>query len=196
MKKPTVVHQNVVKQILRYLRGTLEYGLVYTQQKKSEVLVGFSDSDHAGDVVGRSTGGMAFYLNDSLITWNSHKEKTVALSSCEAEFMAATAAAVQGLWLRRLLAEITSTPPQIVRMYVDNNSAIALMKNPMFYGRSKHIDTKYHFIRECVDRGQFQVKRVNTKEQRVDALTKALPAVKLGVTRHLLGVRDLSESQN
>jgi hypothetical protein len=77
---------------------------VYTQKKKEEVLVEYSDSDHAGDIVGRrSTGGMAFYLNESLITWNSHKEKTVALSSCKAEFMAATAAAMQGLWLRNLL---------------------------------------------------------------------------------------------
>ena len=99
--------------------------------------------------------GWFFYLNESLITWNSYKEKTVALSSCEAEFMAATAAAMQGLWLRSLLVEITGLPPQIVKLYVDNNSAIALMKNPVFHGHSKHIDTKYHFIRECVERCQF-----------------------------------------
>ena len=197
MEKPIVMHQKAVKQILRYLQGTLEYGLVYTQENKTEVLVGYSNSDHAGDVVGRrSTAGMAFYLNDSLITWNSHKEKTVALSSCESEFMAATAAARQGLWLRSLLVEITDKPPQSVKMFVDNNSAIALMKNPVFHGRSKHIDVKYHFIRECVERGQFQVKRVCTEGQRADALTKALPAVKLGIMRHLLGVRDLSECQN
>jgi len=99
--------------------------------------------------------GWFFYLNESLITWNSYKEKRVALSSCEAEFMAATAAAMQGLWLRSLLAEITGLPPQTVKLYVDNNSAIALMKNHVFHGRSKHIDTKYHFIRECVERCQF-----------------------------------------
>ena len=156
MEKPTLMHQRAVKQILRYLKGTVDYGLVYTQEGKQEVLVGYSDSDHAGDIVGRrSTGGMVFYLNESLITWNSYKEKTVALSSCEAEFMATTAAAMQGLWLRSLLAEITGLPPQTVKLYVDNNSTIALMKNPVFHGRSKHIDTKYHFIRECVERCQF-----------------------------------------
>ena len=108
MEKPTAKHLAAVKQILRYLKGTLNYGLVYTQEGKQELLVGYTDSDVGGDVVGRrSTGGMAFYLNDSLVTWNSHKEKTVALSSCEAEFMAATAAAKQALWLRNLLGEIT-----------------------------------------------------------------------------------------
>lgn len=154
MEKPTVMHQKAVKQILRYLQGTVDYGFVYTQEGKKEVLVGYSNSDHAGDIVGRrSTGGMAFYLNESLITWNSHKEKIVALCSCEAEFMEATTAAMQGLWPRNLLAEVTGEPPQTVKLFVDNNLAIALMNNPVFHGHSKHIDTKYHLIRECLERG-------------------------------------------
>jgi uncharacterized protein YwlG (UPF0340 family) len=156
--------------------------------------VGYSDSDVGGDVVGRrSTGEMAFYLNDSLVTWNSHKEKTIALSSCEAEFMAATAAAKQALWLRNLLGEITGNQLKAVTLMVDNNSAIALMKNPVFHGKSKHIEIKFHFIRECVEHGQIMVKRVGTLEQKADALTKPLAAVKLGVMIHLLGVRDLGE---
>ncbi|XP_066316136.1 secreted RxLR effector protein 161-like [Miscanthus floridulus] len=154
MEKPTVKHRNAVKQIMRYLKGTLEFGLVYTQTKSEEVLVGYSDSDVGGDLVGRrSTRGMSFYLNEGLVTWNSHKEKTVALSSCEAEFMAATEAAKQALWLRTLLGELTAKKPMKVTLLVDNNSAIALMKNPVFHGCSKHIDIKYHFIRECVERG-------------------------------------------
>jgi hypothetical protein len=138
---------------------------------------------------------MAFYLDESLVTWCSHKEKTMALSSCEAEFMAATEAAKQALWLRILLSELTGRKPMTVTLFVDNNSAIALMKNPVFHGRSKHIDIKFHFIRECIERGQILVKRVCTNEQRADALTKPLPAVKLAVMRHLLGVRELSEHQ-
>jgi hypothetical protein len=86
--------------------------------------------------------------------------------------MAATFAAMQALWLRSLLAEITAKEPQVVKLFVDNNSAIALMKNPMFHGRSKHIDIKYHFIRESMERGQIAVKRVCTEEQKADALTK------------------------
>jgi hypothetical protein len=101
MEKPTELHMNAVKQILRYLKGTIDLGLVYTQGGSEEMLVGYTDSDVGGDLVGRrSTAGMAFYLGESLITWCSQKQKTVALSSCEAEFMAATLAAVQALWLR------------------------------------------------------------------------------------------------
>lgn len=139
---------------------------------------------------------MVFYLNDSLISWCSHKHKAVALSSCESEFMAATAAAKQALWQRNLLSEITGTVQKIVTLYVDNNSAIALMKNPVFHGRRKHIDIKYHFIRECVERGQIEVRRVCTDVQTADALTKPLPAVKLATMRHLMGVRDLSSHQD
>jgi hypothetical protein len=196
MEKPTVKHLNAVKQILRYLKGTMNFGLVYTQEKRTETLVGYTDSDVGGDIVSRrSTGGMAFYLNGGLVSWSSYKEKTVALSSCEAEFMAATAAAKQAMWLRNLLGQITGAEPKAVNLFVDNNSAIALMKNPVFHGRSKHIDIKYHFIRECVERGQIAVKKVNTLEQKADALTKPMSAIKLSVMRHLLGVRELEEHQ-
>jgi hypothetical protein len=169
MEKPTVMHQNVVKQILRYLHGTLNYGLVYTKEEKEEVLLGYSDSDLAGDrKLRRSTGGMDFYLNGGLITWCSHKEKTVALSSCK---------------------------PQCVTIHVDNKSAIQLMKNPVFHGRSKHIDIKFHYIRECVERGQIAVKWIGTLEQKADSLTKAMAVTKLGEMRHMLGVRELEGNQ-
>ena len=135
---------------------------------------------------------MAFYLNGNLITWCSQKQKTVALSSCESEFMAATTAAMQAIWLKNLLSEVTSTKIKVVALFVDNNSTIALMKNPIFHGRSKHIDTRYHFIRECIERGQIVAKRVGTEEQKADSLTKALAARSLMVMRHILGVRDLS----
>jgi hypothetical protein len=120
----------------------------------------------------------------------------MSLSSCESEFKAATAAAQQALWLRNLISEITKQEPAAITIFVDNNSAIALMKNPIFHGRRKHIDIKYHFIRECVENGQIIVKRVCTDEQKADALSKALPVGKLTVMRHLLGVRDLSGSQD
>jgi len=144
------LHTKAVKQILRYLKGTMDLGLVYTQFGGEEILVGYTDSDLAGDLVERrSTGGMTFYLNGNLITWCSQKQKTIALSSCESEFMTATATAtaMQALWLRGLLSELTKTKTKVVTLYVDNNSAIALMKNPVFHGRSKHIDTQLHFIR-------------------------------------------------
>lgn len=193
LERPTTMHHQAVKQILRYLRGTEDYGLEYVSDQGEEgQLIGFTDSNLAGDIVDRrSTGGMAYYLNHNLITWGSQKQKSVALSSCEAEFMAATTAACQGLWLRSLLSELADQELKPVTLLVDNKSAIALMKNPVFHGRSKHIDTRYHFIRECVERRQIQVEYVCTGEQRADILTKALPRNKFAEMRELLGVKQV-----
>ena len=93
-------HLNAIKRICRYVKGTLHYGLVYRKGRGSYLLSGFSDSDLGGSVEDqKNTGGMAFYLDESLITWVSQKQRCVALSSCEAEFMAATTAVCQGIWL-------------------------------------------------------------------------------------------------
>lgn len=158
------------------------------------MLSGFSDSDLAGNIEDRkSTGGMVFYLNESLITWVSQKQRCVALSSCEAEFMAATAAACQGVWLRNLLMQITGMKRCPVVIYVDNKSAIDLAKNPVFHGRSKHIDIRYHFIRECVERGEIVIKHISTEEQRDDVLTKAMSTVKFEKMRALMGLQNLQK---
>lgn len=197
MERPTTMHLKAVKMILRYLKGTLDSGLVFASGSGSLDITGFTDSDLAGDMDDRrSTDGMAFYVNSSLVSWCSQKQKTVALSSCEAEFMAATAAACHALWLRALLSEMMGTEAKPVKLFVDNKSAIALMKNPVFHGRSKHIDTRYHFIRECVESGQILIEFVRSEEQRADAMTKGLPAAKLATARHLLGVRDLRPRQD
>lgn len=194
MERPTELHQNAVKRILRYVKGTMEYGLVYSRGAGNYLLSGFSDSDLAGNIDDRkSTGGMVFYLDESLITWVSQKQRCVALSSCEAEFMAATAAACQGVWLRNLLGQITNMQQGPVIIYIDNKSAIDLAKNPFFHGRSKHIDIRYHFIRECVERGEIIVKHVRTDEQRADVLTKAMSTIKFERMRALLGIKDLKK---
>jgi len=182
MEKPTVMHMQAVKKIIRYLKGSVDLGLVYTLGECQEEIVDYFDSDMGADLGGRR----------SLITWCSQKQKTVALSLCEAEFMAATGAATQALWLRSLYSELTATKPLVVPLYVDNNSTIELMKHPMFHGRNKHIDIKYHFIRQCVERGQIAVRRIGTNEQKADVLTKALPVGKLAVMRSLIGVREIS----
>lgn len=183
---------NAVKRILRYVKGTLETGLVYSQKNGNNELTGYSDSDHAGQVEDRrSTGGMVFYLNESLITWVSQKQRCVALSSCEAEFMAATAAACQSVWLRKLLQQVTNEIVGPMVLFLDNKSAIDLAKNPVFHGRSKHIDVRYHFIRECIERGEIVVKHVSSENQRADILTKALPTIRFERMRKLLGVKVL-----
>ncbi|KAL6550635.1 hypothetical protein OROMI_021123 [Orobanche minor] len=190
MEKPTMAHLQAVKGILRYIKGTLDYGLVYTKGEKQIKVTGYSDSDHGKDVVDRkSTGGMAFYVNGNLVSWSSHKQRCVALSSCEAEFMAATMTACQGIWLRRFLSEITGQNVPPVMMHVDNQSALELMTNPVFHGRSKHIDIRFHFIRECVEEGEIVVTHVDGKIQKADMLINALTRVKHEEMCKLIGIK-------
>lgn len=116
------------------------------------------------------------------------KQKVVALSSCEAEYIAATTAACQGIWLARLLGELQNKRAELITLKVDNKSAISLCKNPVFHDRSKHIDTRYHFIRECVEDGRVKVEYIGTNGQLADILTKALGRVKFQEMRAAIGV--------
>ncbi|XP_018509904.2 secreted RxLR effector protein 161-like [Brassica rapa] len=137
MHEPRESHNVLLKQVLQYLRGTLSYGLSY-ERADGMRLIGYSDSSHNADADdGRSTTGHIFYLEKCPITWCSQKQETVDLSSCEAEFMAATEAAKQAIWLQDLLAEVTGSRCEKVTLRIDNKSAIALTKNPMFHGRRK-----------------------------------------------------------
>ncbi|KAD3642341.1 hypothetical protein E3N88_31565 [Mikania micrantha] len=195
MQSPTITHQQAVKHILRYVKGTINLGIHY-QRRGSNSLLGYSDSSYSTDQEdGKSTTGVVFYFNNKPITWLSQKQPTVALSSCEAEFMAATSAACQAIWLRGLLAEVTGREEEQVVIKVDNKSAIALMKNPVFHGRSKHINTRFHYIRECVENELIRVEHISGEEQRADILTKALPKLKFAEMRELLGMERIEESE-
>lgn len=157
MHDPRTSHGAALKLVLRYLKGTLSLGLVFKRNTRTE-LNGYSDSSHNIDEDdGRSTTGHIFYLNECPISWCSQKQETVALSSCEAEFMAATEASKQAIWLQELLEEVTGEPCKRVVIRLDNKSAIALTKNHVIHGRSKHIHKCYHFIRECVENNQVDV---------------------------------------
>lgn len=192
IENPTLMHLNSVKRILRYVKGMLGLGLIYSKWSGNNVLTGFSDSNLAGHIEDRrSTGGMTLYLNESLVTWVSQK-KSVALSSCEAEFMAATAAACQSIWFRNVIQQVTGEAIGPVTLYIDNKSSIDLTKNPVFHGRSKHIDVRYHLIRECVESGEIVVKHIAGENQRAGILTKALSTVKFERMRHLLGVKEVA----
>lgn len=165
---------------------------MYSKDSENNVLTGFSDSDLEGHVADRrSTGGMIFYLNESIITWVSQKQWCVVLSSCGAKFMACTAAKCQGIWLRNILSQITSEYIGLVTLCIDNRSAINLAKNSMFHGRSKHIDIHYHFISKYVERGEVVPNHVSSNSQRVDIVTKALATFKFEKIRNLLEVKNL-----
>jgi hypothetical protein len=152
-------------------------------------LVGFSDSDMAGDPVDmKSTSGMIYFLSNNPITWQSSKQKVVALSSCEAEYIAASTAACQGVWLARLMGELLDTKVSAPLQMVDNKAAISLIKNHVLHDRSKHIETKFHYIRECAERGLIKVDFVSTEEQLGDIFTKAQSRVKFEQLRLKIGV--------
>jgi hypothetical protein len=150
MEAPSKDHWAAVKHILRYVKGTIKFGCKYGRGTNLKpFLIGFSNSDFAGDSEDRkSTTGMVYFLGKNLVTWTSQKQKIVALSSCEAEYVAGAAAACQGIWLSRLVGDLMGTKETPVKLLMDNMSAIALSKNPVHHDRSKHIDTKYHFLRE------------------------------------------------
>jgi len=175
---------------LRYLKGTMDYGCKY--EKGTELkpfLLGYSDSDFAGDTQDRkSTTGVIYFLGGNLITWASQKQKIVALSSCEAEYVAAAAAACQGVWLSRLIGDLLGTKEAPIKLLMDNMSAIALSKNPVHHDRSKHIDTKFHFIRECIEQGKVEIDHVRTEDQLADIFTKALGRVSFLQMRQALGI--------
>jgi hypothetical protein len=123
-----------------------------------------------------------------MVTWVSQKQKIVTLSSCEAEYVAAAAAACQGVWLSRLVGDLLGTKEAQVKLLMDNMSAIALSKNPVHHDRSKHIDTKFHFIRECIEEGKVEVQHIGTVEQLADIFTKALGRARFVELREAIGV--------
>ena len=191
--EPKASHASALKQVLRYLKGTLSLGLDFKRANKTN-LVGYSDSSHNIDEDdGRSTTGHIFYLKDCPISWCSQKQETVALSSCEAEFMASIEAAKQAIWLQELLEEVTKRTHRKVVIHIENKSAIALTKNPVFHGRSKHIHKWYHFIRECVEAELVDVQHIPGNEQKADILTKALGRIKYKEMRELVGIQDVGE---
>jgi hypothetical protein len=189
LERPTEEHLQAVKKILHYIVGTLHYGLRYGRRTGTTRLVGYCDSDLAGDIDTRkSTTSTLFFLSKSLVSWQSLKQRVVALSSCEAEYIAATTTATQAIWMARLLGELLGRELEVVELKVDSKSTLALARNPVFYERSKHIDLRYHFIRNCLAEGTVSATYINIVDQLIDILTKALGRVKFQELRARIGM--------
>ena len=190
---PTKDHWTAVKRIFRYLRGTQMFGLLYKRLPKEQECVGYSDSDWAGDLNDRkSTSGYVFTVGGGAISWKSKKQSCVALSTAEAEYIALSQAAQEAVWLRSLYVnlKLEMTAPTVV--YEDNQSAICIAKNPQSHGRSKHIDIKYHFIREQVQQKTIEVKYCKTEDMIADLLTKGLGKEKFEKLRSMTGLTELN----
>jgi hypothetical protein len=167
-----------VKSIICYVAGTLDHGLYYPRCHGEAHLVRNSNSDHVGDIdTSKRTSGILLFAKCP-VSWQLVKQQVVALSSCEAEYIAASTALIQVLWLVRLLGDLLARDTEAVELRVDSKSALALAKNPVFHEQSKHIWVRYHFIRGCLEEGSFKVCYINTKDQLVDLLTKPLGRIK------------------
>ncbi len=185
---PSDAHWTGVKRVLRYLNGTRHLCLQY-QKSDEPNLIGMCDVDWAGDPLNRrSTTGFTFTMGGTAVSWLSKQQPVVALSSCEAEYIALSAAVQELIWLNRLLGELGFKDLVFTVIYEDNQGAIALAKNPVGHKRTKHIDMRYHFIREKIDRGQLVLKYRSTKDMTADIFTKGLPVNKFVQFRADLGV--------
>lgn len=176
-----------LKRILRYIKGTLDLKLVY-RVDEGDPLVGFTDADWGGDHVDRkSTSGYIMKVFDCTVSWSSCKQQCVSLSSTEAEYVALTKGIQEGCWIKNLLGEV-GLKCECVVVFEDNQSAIHIAKNPECHKRLKHIELKYHYIRDRVAIGVVVLKYIETEKQVADICTKALGRQKLEVFRSVLGL--------
>jgi hypothetical protein len=193
LEEPRMDHLAAVKKILRYVAGTCNWGLWFGQKKGNQALLtGFSDADFAGDVdVRKSTTGVIFFLSNDPITWQSIKQKVVAQSSYESEYITAANAMCQALWLARVLAEVQGSALSTPLLRVDNKSIIALIKNLVLHVQSKHIEVKYHLVRESIENDRIKVEFIRSEEQLGNILTKPLGRVKFLELHTKIGLIDI-----
>lgn len=174
MSRPTTTHWTAAKNVLRYVASTPTMGIAYNNQGSSKP-IGYCDADYAGDIdTRRSTTGYIFLLHGGVICWSSRLQPTIAASTTEAEYMAASAGTKEALWLRKLLPEF-GINVETIEMYDDSQGALQLLKHPIASSRSKHIDVLHHFTRERVARKEVNFTYVQSSDQLADIMTKPLP---------------------
>lgn len=167
-------HWNAAIQVVCYLKGTCNLKLVLGGTNKIE-LIGFTNSDWANCLdTRRSMGGYAFSLGSGIISWSCRKQKTVALSSCEAEYTAAYEVCKEAIWLCALLLGINIAPSDPTTILCDNNAAINLSEDPSLHQHVKHINIKYHFLRKCIQSKEIKMLYINTHNNIANLFTKAL----------------------
>ncbi|GJR33920.1 hypothetical protein Tco_1209604 [Tanacetum coccineum] len=188
---PTEKHLHAVKRIFRYIKGTINRGLWYPKDS-SIALTAFADADHAScQDTRRSTSGSMQFLGDRLVSWSLKRQKSVAISSTKAEYIAMSGCCSQILWMRSQLSDYGLGFNKIP-MYCDNKSAIALSYNNVQHSRSKHIDIRFHFIKEHVENGVIELYFVNTEYQLADIFTKALARERIEFLINKLGMRSFT----
>lgn len=159
----------------------------------SAELTGYKNSNWCGDKVDRkSTNGYVFKCCNGFVSWCSKKQNIVALSSCEAEYVATSFGACQASWLATLLQELNLMGSKPMKLRIDNKSAISLVKNPVAHGRSKHIETRFHFLRDQVSKGKLELDYCKTEDQLANIFTKPLKTKRFQTLRSKLGMQSLA----
>ncbi|KAE8734764.1 hypothetical protein F3Y22_tig00000715pilonHSYRG00142 [Hibiscus syriacus] len=186
MANPGKEHWNTIKRILRYIKGTSNVALCYGG---SNLLInGYVDSDYAGGLdKSKSTTGYVFKIAGGTISWVSKLQSIVATSTTEAEYIAATQASKEAIWLKMLLEELGHNQ-EYVSLFCDSQSALHLARNPAFHSRTKHIRVQYHFIREKVEEGTVDMQKIHTKDNIADFMTKTINADKFTWCRSSCGL--------
>ncbi|PKU76067.1 Retrovirus-related Pol polyprotein from transposon TNT 1-94 [Dendrobium catenatum] len=188
MHQPMPEHTYLLKRLLRYIKGTLQYGIPIT--KSNLLLTSFSDADWASDPISRkSTTGYCSFLGDSLISWTVKKQTTVARSSTESEYRALAALTADIAWLRRLLTDFGISQDKPTELFCDNTSAIALANNPVFHARTKHIEIDHRFVRDHIQQQNIRILPISTTDQIADILTKSLSTPRFHLLRDKLTVQ-------
>ena len=188
-QNPGPAHWKAVKRILSYLAGTANYGLSFSSNDL-KTIVGYTDADYAGDIkTRRSISGFVFLFHGGPISWASKQQSCTSLSTTEAEFVAASEASKEAIWLMRLVNEILGKETAPISLLCDNQSAIRLVCNPEFHQRTKHIDVKYYFIREQQEGRKISIEYVSTQDQLADIFTKPLPGPRYEDLRERIGVK-------
>ena len=181
------IHFQAAKRIVRYVQGTIDYGLRSCQVKNC-TLHGYSDSDLAGCVDDmRSTSGYCFSFGSAIFSQCSKKQEVIAQSTAKAEYVATAAVVNQALWIRKLMADLFMEQKESTQILVDNQAAISIANNPMFHGKTKHFKLKLYFLREVQKEGEIQLVYCKTESQNVDILTKSLPKARYEFLRQRLG---------
>lgn len=193
MAKPTELHLQVAKRVLRYLKGTMNMRIFYKMSSQDKELKAYTDNDYAGDAEDRkSTSGYTFLLSSGAVAWSSKKQPIVTLSTTEAEFVAVTVCACQAVWMKRIPMVLGHEERDCISINCDNSSTIKLSKNPVMHGRSKHIDVRFHFLRNLSEVEVISLVRCASVDQVADIMTKPLKADAFQKLRTSLGICDIA----